>query len=648
MPTVLRRSLLHRFSPQSRASFPASSLIAFALTAGLLIYYALRGGSYDTVVRQEEALAVWWVLGLGFAFGLLPRKRLSAGCLLAVGVLMLLAIWTAIDLAWTESDELTFAEIARVLHYVGLLLLIWSLVGRDNWLPVAAGVMTAGVVVCGIAVLSRLAPSLFPTDYVTRAFNSPSQPFYRLSYPFNYWNAVGAWSVLSLGMALAWSAHARSLAVRIAGLIGVPVCALAVYLSYSRAGVVGSGLVVLLIFALSRNRWVVAAHAVAAAGGSALAIVITRHHPGIAKATSGAGAGSVAVALVVAAAICAAAVIVTWLAKGDQRWRLPRRPAQWAVAITVVAAIFVAAVPASGRISHGWDQFRNKAQSAETSSSDPASRLTNLGGARYEHWKSAFHAFKAEPVHGTGAGTFEFWWNRHGGVQFVRDAHSLYLEQAAELGAPGAILTLVFVIALAVAALRTRARLTDPAEIGAHAALCGGFLVFLFHAGVDWMWESTAVTVLALTAAGAAASISGAPRIKPVRPAVRMPMVAAAVVIGLVQLPGLVATSRVRDSQRSLRAGAVTSAFAEADDAVGAEPWAASPYVQRALLEENVGELRAARVDLGRAIAREPTNYSHYLLLARVDAEMGQVAQALDAYKQAKRLRPASLFVSPQ
>ena len=51
-------------------------LAAFALTAAIATYYALRGGSYDIVVRQEEGIVIWLVLGLGAALGLLPRARL--------------------------------------------------------------------------------------------------------------------------------------------------------------------------------------------------------------------------------------------------------------------------------------------------------------------------------------------------------------------------------------------------------------------------------------------------------------------------------------------------------------------------------------------------------------------------------------------
>src|SRR5438128_89770 len=110
---------------ESRKVTGPAKALAFAVPAALVVYYALRGGSYDIVVRHEEALAVWWILGLGFAFGLLPRVRPPRGVLIPLGAIFLLAVWTALSLTWTESSERTFAELARVLHYGGLLVLIF-------------------------------------------------------------------------------------------------------------------------------------------------------------------------------------------------------------------------------------------------------------------------------------------------------------------------------------------------------------------------------------------------------------------------------------------------------------------------------------------------------------------------------------------
>ena len=74
----------------------------------------------------------------------------------------------------------------------------------------------------------------------------------------------------------------------------------------------------------------------------------------------------------------------------------------------------------------------------------------------------------------------------------MHDAHNLYLETLAELGAPGLIL-LLLVLGMPFAAVK-RARAATPLA----AAACGAYVAFLLHAGIDWDWEMPAVTLSAL------------------------------------------------------------------------------------------------------------------------------------------------------
>jgi tetratricopeptide (TPR) repeat protein len=128
----------------------------------------------------------------------------------------------------------------------------------------------------------------------------------------------------------------------------------------------------------------------------------------------------------------------------------------------------------------------------------------------------------------------------------------------------------------------------------------------------------------------------------------RIGVVAVAVIALLIQLPGLASVSKTRESQSNFNKGNNPAALAEASDAIDSEPWAASPYVQRALVEESMNRLGAARTDLVRAEKREPYNFRHPLVLARIDAELGDVNTALDDFRRAKRLRPRSPLVAPQ
>jgi tetratricopeptide (TPR) repeat protein len=124
--------------------------------------------------------------------------------------------------------------------------------------------------------------------------------------------------------------------------------------------------------------------------------------------------------------------------------------------------------------------------------------------------------------------------------------------------------------------------------------------------------------------------------------------VAIGIVAALIQLPSLASTVATRDSQGDFNKNKTEAALAEANDAIQAEPWAASPYVQRALVEESMDQLTAARNDLLRAEAKEPKNWRQPLLLARIDAERGDADAALADYKRAKALRPKGVYVNPQ
>jgi uncharacterized membrane protein YtjA (UPF0391 family) len=591
------------------------------------------------VTRQEYGTVIWWVLGTGFAFGLLPRARLARPALLLIGALLAYAAWTAISLGWSVSSERTTAEIARVLDYVGIVLLIVSLLDRTTWRAAAMGLGFAALAVCSLAVTSRLAP------FGANAFPGVNGPD-RLSYPFGYWNAVGAWASMSMAIGLAWSAHDHVRARRVVALGLVPVAALAAYLSYSRASIGGAAVALVAVVAFSRNRLTALLHAATAATGAAIAIVAVRHAPEIANGTGTRGAGGVVGALAVAVAIAAVGAVATSVANTD-RVRLGKNLARFGLATGIAVVVLFGAIVGPTVAKKAWHEFRHPALAQ--SMADPAARLTQLGGTRYFYWSAAFGAFKAKPFTGTGAGTFEFSWDQHGATgDFVRNAHSFELENMAELGIPG-VLLMVAVMAAAVSLLaRTRRRSRRVATAGASAALLAAFLVYLWQASVDWMWQSTAVSVLALGgAAVAAARLSrGRPRLRWYGRAGVALAAACAVVL---QVPGLVSTAAVRRSQSAERAGDAALAYAWANAGVSAQPWAASPYEQRGLVLEAAGRLTPAAADLERAISREPNNFAHWLVLSRIETERGYLAAAARDYVRARELRPKAqvFFFAP-
>jgi hypothetical protein len=629
---------LPRKRQRSGMRAPARAL-AFVGAAGLIIVYALRGGgSYDVVSFEEQGLVIWWLLALGIALGLLPRRRPSPMAIVLLATLAAYVAWTALSLLWTQSSELTMEEVARSVDYLGLVALAVCLLDGGVWRDAAGGLVFGALVVCVIAVGSRLAPSVFGVDHVDATLHLD-----RLAYPFGYWNAVAAWGAMCTALGLTWSAHDSSLARRAVALGLVPVAGTMIYLTYSRAGVAGAALAVIASVVLSRSRMTAAVHAAVAAAGTALAISAVRSSPQIAHATGTRGAGSVFAALLFAAGAAAATAFLTGRFRLD-RWGPPRRVRRL-VAIAAVLAVALAGGVLGPRLAtHAWHSFKRTA--APAAGANPTNRLTTLSGNRYVVWKSALKAFDANPAEGTGAGTFEFWWNAHGSNgEFIRDTHNIWLENMAELGAPGLLLIVAMAVAAVALAATVRIRARRAATAGAAAAMFAAFLVYLLHASVDWMWESTAVTVLALAGIG----VLGARRSRgPARLnlAVRAVLVAAAAVAALVQLPGLLSTLNVRASQAAVRTGHTALALARSRNAVSAEPWSASAHEQEALVLEEIGRLGQAKQEESLAISDEPTNYDHWLIRSRIEVELDQLGPALRDYSRAHQLRPhAAVFL---
>jgi hypothetical protein len=618
---------------------------AFCVAAGLLTWLALSGAGYDLVLRQEVGLAVWALIAVGFALGALPRCRPERATIVPLLCGLGLILWMLLSLTWTESDERTTAEIARVLTFAGLIVLVFCALNRHTFRAAAAGLSAATLGIAGVAVASRLDPSLFPgAAEVARAFKTD-----RLNYPLDYWNAVGAWGAMAVAVGLAWSAHARFAVTRALALAAVPVAGLAVYFSYSRGGVIGTAVAVLAVLALSRNRWTALLHLFAAAAGATLAISVARGHDQIVHASGGEGGSAVALALVVAAAVCVGAVYVTTTLDSDHV-QLYATNAEWASFVGITLLVVV--IAGSGPISRAWDQFNNKDQ--VTSGQDPAGRLTSAGGTRKNLWDSAIDAFKAHPLDGIGPGTYEFLWARDArDPEFVRDAHSLYLEQGAELGLPGLLLLVGVFGGLLAVALRARESLREPGDMGASVALTAAFLVFAVSAGFDWIWEETAVAALALGGL-AAAGAGGSERLRTQQrrgqlrhPGIRAGVVALALSAAMFEVPGIVATQRTRASQQAMRAGDLIIARRLAQAGVDAEPWAATPRFQLGLVLEREDRLREARRNVRGAVMREPTNWRYPLVLARLDVALGDRDRGQRVFRQGSRLTRYYPYYSP-
>ncbi len=641
--------------------------VAFG-AAAIVTVPAFWGGAADLIARHEFALVIWALVVLGAVAGVLPRVRpaLSARWLVA-GFVALLAL-TTLSLLWTESLERTVEEVARLTGYGGVLALGLLTIDRRSWQSAVLGLTFAAVAICALAMLARL--SLFELPDIASEIGGG-----RLSYPFEYWNALAAWAAMAGAITLSWAANTRHDIRRSAALAATPMIGAVLYLTFSRGGLVSAAIGIAAVVVLSRNRRrALAQAAIAVTLSVALAAVISGQ-PEIDNGTGSAGAGWVLLALIAATAAAFFAARLTARLRGAAI----RRSGRERSVRTLVAAVALFAVlaPVAYVVVEPGDEVA--APYGATSA-----RFVTFDGSRSLYWGEALEAAAERPVQGVGAGTYEFSWSRSGAApETVRDAHSLYLEMAAELGLPGLLAILALVVgALWLAAVPLRQGQVTPEAVAMPAAVA----VFASFAAVDWLWESTAVTVLALACAVSAGG-AGARRIrkgasakgtKPegTKPEWAMPkgttaadgrqgsargpqptfrrspgalaIFGVAFVAMAVQVPGLVSAERTRGAESARVAGLYELARARIDDGISAAPWAASPREELALIEASSGDPGAAVLAQVEAVRREPVAYRRWLILAEMFEDVSARRGALLALGMSRALAPgAAAFSGP-
>jgi len=448
---------------------------------------ALFSGGYPDTDRLATAIATWALLA-AVAIALprpIPRSRAA---LAALAGLAGLTAWTAASLTWAPLGEPAGEDLQRLLIYLPALVAAAAVLREPAAARLAEPLVLAGITGAILYGLSeRLLPGVVDLADVLSAGD-------RLAQPLTYWNATGAFAALGLVLAAALAGDpVRPPWLRAAAAATAPVLGLGLYLTFSRGGIgtAVAGLAVLLALAPTRRRLRAAA---LVAGAAALAAAATLALPAVTHLESAPGQGAAMAAVL--AALAGAAATLQWRAAavpGDGGARLPRvRPL--AVGALVLALAGTAVVVA---------QVERRGPGPEAA----PSRLASVQSNRYEYWRVALRSFAEHPLRGAGSGGFQAEWLRERPFrEGVRDAHSLYLETAAELGLVGlALLALVF------GGVASAARRAGPAFAGTLATLAAWAL----HAGLDWDWEMPALTLVAVVLAGHTLATSEAPPAAP-------------------------------------------------------------------------------------------------------------------------------------
>lgn len=458
-----------------RARLPALAAAPILLGPAVL---AFAKGAYFDQTRLWAAALAWLLVAVVIASG--ARPPAGPGRLAVLG-LAALTLWTGLSILWAPVSGPAVDSAQRGLLYLGALLAGIVLLRDPRARRATEPVLLAGIVVAAAYGLSeRLLPGVVSLERIASAAD-------RLNQPLTYWNALGALCAIGLVLAAGLLADAgRPRALRSAAAAAAPPLGLALYLTFSR-GALGAGAAGLAVLVALDPGARTARAAVLVAVAAAVPALATVALPDLEAPDGSTGQG---LAMLAVLAVTMAAAALAPRPEGTARSRTLR-----GVALALLAAALVASAVAA---------VSGESRGGTAPTGADARRLVSVQSNRYEYWKVALRTFADHPIAGVGAGGFAVAWLRERDIaEPVRDAHSLPIETAAELGLIG----LGALALLVVGAWRTAAA-AGPAAAGATA----GLATWALHSLLDWDWEMPALTLVAvvlLARLAAEAELSG-------------------------------------------------------------------------------------------------------------------------------------------
>lgn len=588
----------------------------------LVVYFSVNEGGFFPGAVGFLALLLIQILIARLLLAARPFEGYSRAYVAVGAVLTAFAGWVLLSGLWAHALDRTLMEFNRALMY----LLVFAVMGTMSRAVTTMQWVTRWLVVgmlsiCTVALITRVLPDVWPT-----AQNFANN---RLSFPLTYWNALGV--IAGCGALLAaglTTSTGEPRIVRSLAAAATPIFALTLFFTFSRGAILATVIGAVVLVVLSRSPGLPGG-LLATLPFTAIALIVAYHadelatvHPDTARGVSQ-GKHVALAALVCVIGAAAVRLALTLLDRRIEAIHLSeraRRARRWTlVGATVAAVVIVIAAGAPGWISDEWHTFTT---STDTSKTDFRNRLTDpSNNGRLEHWRVAADAFTSSPLHGHGAGTYQFDWEKHRRLVFpVVDGHSLYVEQAGELGIVGLLLLVAVIVAILVALLR-RARGPNRAI---YVALFAATLAWAIHAGVDWDWEMPATTAWVFGVGGVALARRRKGDAGPVwGDRGRIP--AAIVLLLVAATPGLLlfSQSRLGAAATAFEKGDCTRAQAKAIDSINVLGVRPEPYQILGYCDLEQGHTGEAAAAMRKAIDIEPRSWEYHYGLALARAAGG-------------------------
>lgn len=617
-----------------------ASAVLLLVPALLAIFFSFSSGGFfpDSVAIGDLVVGALLVTRVAVASD--PLAALGRAALVPLLGLLGLASWALASQLWSHAPGRAAIGFDRDLLYL-LTFALYASIGatRERLTLAVRGTALAMGVVAGLALLSRLVPSVLATAAEPATSG-------RLAYPLTYWNALGIFCAVAGVLCLHLAASDDRPIIRVLAAGAMPVIAATLLLTYSRGGLAAAVIAVVLYALLGRPR-AFAAALLAVAPGVAVTVKSAYDDTllsGSTPTTAAAVHQGHQLAVVVVACVALTLLLRSVLLLLDRRLerdipvllahrRALRRGGLGTLGVAIVVAV---ALGAPHAIAQRWHQFTH--QPTIASGQLVRNRLSSTSAnGRIELWTVAWNAFRAHPLEGTGQDTYEVLWYEHRNQStVVVNAHSLYIETLAELGVVGFVLLMLFVFGTLVG-LFPRGRGRDRPLYGALFAVGVAWAV---HAGVDWDWQMPAAS-LWFAALGGLALGRGPRRARKVRmPASLVALAVAAAALVACVLPAFVLASQVRLTD-------ATNAYAQADctradqlarqslDILGTR---APPWQIEALCAVRAGRYPLAVTRLRDGLAQDPRNWQLQAALAASTAAAGEDARRQAA--AALRLNP--------
>ena len=564
--------------------------------------------------------------------------RLHGAPAVAIAALALLAVWTAISVAWTPAREEAIDDAERYAFYAfafGLGLFLCNMLGRR----MAASLLPPILAGAAVSVATTLTIG-FGDDLATYLHSDGA-----LRFPFGYHSASAALFLVCFFASLTVAADRKTDWRVRAATLGLATLSLDLAVLCQSRGSIPSfaaGLIVLIALHPERVR-AIAAALLAAAGTAAampwlLDVYTTEtlaagdsladlHHAAIACGIS-------ALAVAIAGAIAAGAD-ETYLPPVPIRFGT-RRTAVLAGALAVIAlaGAFVAVAGNPGRwASDRIDEF----ESGEGGPGPAGSRFTGgVASNRGDFWRVAIDEFSEDPVRGGGAGSFRYaYLTDRDSEEAPDDPHGIWFTVTSELGLPGLALLVAFLVAATIGAVRSW-RLGPSAALLAAGGLAAG-ASWIAGASYDWGWTFPALTapVVALLGASCAPALLTLDRSDR---GLRWIGAGAAALLAMTMVP-LYLSERYADAAFNDWRDDPVRAYDDLDRAADLNPVADQPLIGKALIAIETGDEEIALEALDRAAERKPEEWTTHYYLGTLLADPDP-ARALSELETARRLNP--------